>query len=167
MTICGNVIGFDPGNSGAWAILAPTGEILDHGRFPLRKHGRRKVVSALDLAWALRDRGLQHAAVEEVHAMPGQGVSSMFTFGRGLGVLEGLLGSWGLTPTYYRPKAWQAVMLEGLPRGTQVKQSAVARAVELWPSLEDTLDVKAAWGIADAALIAECHRRALVAGEAT
>lgn len=161
--IHGNVIGFDPGNSGAWTLLGPRGSLLDFGRFPLRQHGRRKVVSALDLAWTLRDRGLQHAAVEEVHAMPGQGVSSMFTFGRGLGVIEGLLGSWGITPSYYRPKAWQAVMLEGLPRGTQVKQSAVSRAVELWPSLAEPLEVKAAWGVADAALIAECHRRALVA----
>ena len=167
MTIHGNVIGFDPGNSGAWALLDTAGNLLDHGRFPLRKHGRRKVVSALDLAWTLRDQDIRHAAVEEVHAMPGQGVSSMFTFGRSLGAIEGLLGAWGLTPAYYRPKAWQAVTLEGLPRGTQVKQSAVARAIELWPDLEDTLAAKAAWGIADAALIAECYRRDLVAGEAT
>jgi len=151
-------LGFDPGNSGAWAVVHADGRLLDYGRVPLRRHGKRKVVDAVKLGRAIWPwlPNIELAAIEEVHAMPGQGVSSMFTFGRSLGVIEGLLGAYELRPVYLRPKAWQAHFVEGKPDDR--KATLVEAAISRWPSLAKPLAVKAAWGIADAALIAEAVR---------
>jgi crossover junction endodeoxyribonuclease RuvC len=154
-------IGVDPGLSGAWAIVDEIGCLHSWGRVRKAKHGRRHIVDAHQLVADIRAAGVILAAahVEDVHAMPGQGVSSMFSFGRSLGAVEGALAALDIPTHYLRPKQWQAAMLEGLPRGSQVKESAVKRASLLWPQLADTLKVKAAGGIADAALIAETGRR--------
>ena len=56
------------------------------------------------------------------------------------------------------PQRWQARMLAGLPRGPHTKTSAVRAAQSRFPDMPG-MDVKANWGVADAALIAAYTRQ--------
>jgi crossover junction endodeoxyribonuclease RuvC len=112
------VIGVDPGKSGGLAAINKRG-IVDCIPMPVSSDGlvdSRAVaewirgVSAP--AWAKDDRGNDTVDrevsvwIEDVHAMPGQGVCSMFSFGRSLGNLEGVCGALGMAVHRVRPQAW-------------------------------------------------------------
>jgi crossover junction endodeoxyribonuclease RuvC len=87
--------------------------------------------------------------LEIVGAMPGQGVSSMFQFGRGVGMVEGVIAALGLPITYVAPRAWQkAVGARGGKDGNRL------RAVELFPAYASLFARKKDDGRADAALMA-------------
>jgi crossover junction endodeoxyribonuclease RuvC len=91
-----------------------------------------------------------HAYLEAVHAMPGQGVTSMFTFGHAAGVAEGLLQGLGIPYTLVTPQQWKK--RAGLIGAD--KDAARSRAIQLWPSWRE-LDAKIkGQALADAALIA-------------
>lgn len=155
--------GYDPGKTGAMVALTDKGELFEYERFPLIKVGKKSVLDIRAMAeWLELLRtvdGRVRVTIEKVHAMPGQGVTSMFSFGRSLGLIEGMVATQGFPCTYAAPRTWQAVMLKDKPTGKDHKGSAALAAVELWPELSKTMKVKANWGIADAALIAEYGRR--------
>lgn len=94
--------------------------------------------------------------IERVHAMPGQGVTSMFTFGRALGAVEQALGSLR-APLYCRPPQWQAAL--GV-RGKQAGEGdetvvvSISLARQLFPNYQHYFTRKKDHGRADAALIA-------------
>lgn len=48
-----------------------------------------------------------HIILEEPHAMPRQGVTSSFKFGRVLGQLEGLISTYGVPYTLVSPATWK------------------------------------------------------------
>jgi crossover junction endodeoxyribonuclease RuvC len=155
------VLGVDPGASGALAVLSGGRLVLvlDMPTVSV-KRGTRFVnqVDAALLAAAVRDAlPLDAAAVEQVGAMPGQGVSSMFAFGRAAGVLEGVLAALNVPFTRVPPQEWQ--------RRTKTqggKDGARARALQLFPEKAELFARKKDDGRADAALIARwCHDEAL------
>lgn len=90
------------------------------------------------------------AGLEAVSAMPGQGVTSCFTFGNGFGHLEMALTGWGITFDRIRPQKWQKYL--GCLTGGD-KNVSKAKAQELFPQMKIT------HAIADALLIAEYTRR--------
>ena len=138
------------------------GELFEYARFPLIKAGKKEELDIGGMSeWIMLMGSAQHfrATIEKVHAMPGQGVTSMFSFGRSLGIIEGIVVAHGIPRAYAAPRTWQATMLAGKPKGKDSKHSAALAAVELWPELSKLMQVKANWGIADAALIAEYGRR--------
>lgn len=90
------------------------------------------------------------ALLEKVHAMPGQGVTSMFTFGKGYGFLRGCLSSGGIPFDDVTPQAWQKA-LGCLTKGD--KNVSKAKAQQLFPHLKIT------HATADALLIGEYLRR--------
>ena len=143
--------------------LDDKGGLLEFDRFPLIKAGKKMELDIAGIAAWVGDFSPRvcdlRATIEKVHAMPGQGVTSMFSFGRSLGLIEGMVAAHGIPRTYAAPRTWQAVMLKGKPTGKDHKGSAALAAVELWPELSKMMQVKANWGIADAALIAEYGRR--------
>ena len=157
-------LGFDPGKTGAMVALDEEGRLLQFSRFPLIAAGKKKELHIYEMAAWVGELDFDHgrmtrATIEKVHAMPGQGVTSMFSFGRSLGIIEGIIAGKGIPRTYAAPRTWQATMLAGKPKGKDSKHSAALAAVELWPELSKLMQVKANWGIADAALIAEYGRR--------
>lgn len=149
------LIGIDPGASGAFVVLdrksfAP----IEWGVMPTVKQGKATRVNASALAAALRDFDPGEAFLEQVGAMPGQGVASMFSFGHAAGVVAGVLGAMEITTTLVTPQAWKK--RAGLI-GTD-KDAARARAIQLWPAWR-ALDKKGAGqALADAALIARFGR---------
>ena len=96
--------------------------------------------------------------IEKVHAMPGQGVTSMFTFGMNYGALRMALVCHGIPFEAVTPQKWQREFGLVFPRKlgltpTEKKNRHKARAQELFPSLKVT------HATADALLICEYGRR--------
>jgi crossover junction endodeoxyribonuclease RuvC len=96
--------------------------------------------------------------VEKVSAMPGQGVTSMFSFGRNFGQWEGAIAALGCEIHYVTPQRWKKVMLADAPKG---KEAARMKALQLFPYLAEELKRKKDNGRAEALLIGEYGRRTL------
>jgi crossover junction endodeoxyribonuclease RuvC len=151
-------IGIDPGLSGAIAIISTESlKIFDMPTMTVERNGKAKrQVSASQLAEMLylysgRDC---HVYCERVSAMAGQGVTSVFSFGRSFGMIEGILAAFKLPVTYVAPATW----VKAVGRG-QGKDASRARAMELFPSDQDQFKRVKDDGRADAALIADWGSR--------
>ena len=142
-------IGTDPGASGAIVVMQGD-KLIEWEAMPIVKIGTASRVNAPALAAILRSFDEAHAYVEQVGAMPGQGVSSMFSFGHAAGVVAGVLGALQITTTLVTPQSWKK--RAGLIG--QDKDAARSRAIQLWPEWR-ALDLKGkGQALADAALIA-------------
>ena len=142
-------IGIDPGSNGAMAVIQQDDTYV----FPFKQINMKLISSMLE---DLSDKRDCHALIELVHAMPGQGVTSMFNFGHNFGMLEGLLIGAGIPYDRVTPQKWQKEFgLYRLPDET--KTAKKNRHKELAKELFPTLNVTHA--TADALLIAEYARR--------
>jgi crossover junction endodeoxyribonuclease RuvC len=142
-------LGIDPGATGALVLLENLLPI-EWTAMPTLKIGTATRVNAPALADWIASCCCEHVYVEQVHAMPGQGVTSMFNFGHSCGTVTGVLGAMGIPHTMITPQAWKKAA--GLI-GTD-KDAARARAIQLWPKWRD-LDKKGkGQALADSALIA-------------
>lgn len=150
-------VGIDPGLSGAVAFydaLKEAFHVIDMPTRWITRNGKRRrqidcveLGSLLDLYTAGRD---VRAFVEQVNAMPGQGVTSMFSFGRAAGVVDGELGAMGVDPVYVLPRVWQT--RAGLaPKAG--KDSHRTLAAKVWPKYKALFSRAKDDGRADAALI--------------
>ena len=146
------ILGVDPGLTGGIALLTGLCEltVADMPIIETERAGRAKrSVNAPALAWLIREFAPSHAIVERVGAMPGQGVSSMFSFGRSLGVIEGVLAALGIPVSYVAPRVWQSAL--SVRAG---KDGSRARACELLPAYAERFGRRRDDGRADAALLA-------------
>lgn len=145
------ILAIDPGASGAIVALGPGGEIFGHLSMPTYRAGKSSRVNAQALAGWIRglNHPIQHAYLEAVGAMPGQGVSSMFSFGHAAGVVEGVIAAIGLPTTLVPPATWKKT--QGLIG--KDKDAARARAARLYPG-ERVFDLKGrGQAVADAVFI--------------
>ena len=146
-------IGVDPGLSGAIAVMSPESlKIFDMPTMTLDRNGKAKrQVSATELAQLLYLYSGKdcHVYCERVSAMAGQGVTSVFSFGRSFGMIEGILAALHMPATYVAPATW----VKAVHRGAG-KDASRQRAMELFP--ENQADFKRVKddGRSDAALIA-------------
>ena len=147
--------GIDPGLSGGLAYVRPDGQ----------GYAIKMPATERDILDQIRDWGFADPEafvfIERVHAMPGEGRSSISKFMMNYGFLRGVLTTLGCRFEAIPPPQWQKVMgliLRKTPGGrkytkTEKKNFNKARAQELFPSIKMT------HAIADALLIAECCRR--------
>lgn len=143
-------IGIDPGASGA-IVLLENDEPIEWMMMPTYKVGSATRVNASQLVNFL-DQGklIDHVYIEQVHAMPGQGVTSMFNFGHSCGTVMGVIAALDYSHTLVSPQKWKKAA--GLI-GTD-KEAARTRAIQLYPTWR-ALDTKTyGQAYADAALIA-------------
>jgi crossover junction endodeoxyribonuclease RuvC len=147
------VLGIDPGASGALAWFDVTyGKLFikDMPTVHVKRGNKLKNELSPQMLTAMVAKELATIAVlERVGAMPGQGVSSMFQFGRGVGMIEGVVAANRLRIDYVAPQVWQKAL--GVRDG---KDASRARAAELFPAYADLFARKKDSGRADAALIA-------------
>lgn len=147
------ILGIDPGLSGALALYdtsEQTVEVFDMPVLELVRNGKKKgEVSAQALANLLAGRGIKAAYLERVNAMPGQGVTSVFSFGRSTGIVEGILAAYDIPTTLVTPQAWQKAV--GQRAG---KDGSRERAMQLFPAQVGLFQRKKDDGRSDAALIA-------------
>ena len=150
------VIGIDPGISGAIAIFED-GKLDTIHDMPTLKIASGKTmkshISAIGLVRILETSTLVHEPVhiviEKVGAMPNQGVTSMFNFGRSAGIIEGVVAALQRPYTYVTPAAWTKAV--GRAAG---KDASRMRAMELFPTRAELFKRAKDDGRADAALIA-------------
>lgn len=143
-------LGIDPGITGAIVLLDGRTPI-EWMRMPSIRIGKSSRVDCAELCRFIRQTDtISHAFVEHVHAMPKQGVSSVFTFGHSAGALEGVLAALMIPVTLVTPQAWKK--RAGLI-GSE-KDAARSRAVQLWPQWAALGKKGEGQAYADAALIA-------------
>ena len=106
MTDTPTVLGIDPGLSGALAFLdARDASLVDVIDTPvLRTTKTRREYDATAITQLLPRYRPVAAFIEKVGAMPGQGVTSMFRFGMGYGLLTGILHGLSIPITHVRPR---------------------------------------------------------------
>lgn len=148
------IIGVDPGAAGAIAIIESTGKLVhvfDMPSVEIVTGGKAKRrVSPEMLAAELRlyaDQGAC-AVVEQVGAMPGQGVSSMFAFGQAFGIVLGVMAGLAIPCQTVTPAKWKKDMK--LNTG---KDAARAKAAQVWPAHAGEFKRVKDDGRAEAALI--------------
>ena len=91
--------------------------------------------------------------VEQVNAMPGQGVTSMFNFGQTFGAIKGVCAALELPIFFVRPSKWK----KHFELINSSKDSSRTKAIEMYPTLSSQLSKKKDVNKSDAILIARFH----------
>lgn len=158
----GAILGIDPGFTGALAFIDPRNRrILELHDMPLlkveksafKKSETRKNVDLGRLANICQSAQLSYgvalAVVEDVHAYPGQGTTSMFRFGFYSGAIHGVLAALGIRVVMQKPAVWKSAM--GLSKD---KALSIAKAKQLFPLDSKHFFLKGHDGRAEACLLA-------------
>jgi crossover junction endodeoxyribonuclease RuvC len=139
------VLGVDPGVSGAVAFFYPgIGRVSVHD-VPVAGGE----ISAPHLATLIRTHAPSLAVIERVSAMPGQGVSSCFNFGRSYGDVRGVIGALNIPLHYVTPSTWKKYF-----KLSSDKELSRKLAIQRFPAVADHFARKKDDGRAEAALIA-------------
>ncbi|MDB9784531.1 crossover junction endodeoxyribonuclease RuvC [Pelagibacteraceae bacterium] len=152
------IIGIDPGLSGGIAILenSKIKEIYDMPVMPEGKKNKRQLNSA-QLVKLIKDniKVDEEVAiiVEQVNAMPGQGVTSMFNFGQTFGAIKGICAALGLPIFFVRPAKWK----KHFELINSSKDASRTKVIEMYPSISDKLSKKKDVNKSDAILIARFY----------
>lgn len=144
------IAGIDPGLSGAICLLNGTKcEVFDIPIFNLERGGKNKREIDIHLLCHLLRTKIDHCFLEQVGAMPGQGVSSMFAFGQTFGIIKGILVANDIPYTLVPPRRWKSFL-----RVPAAKDGSRARASQLLPNAAGQWALKKHEGRAEASLIA-------------
>lgn len=145
------ILGVDPGLNGALAIYDPDEKVRwDVIDVPTSGDDSQRRINAPVLAQWITACRPEIAYVESVAAFPGQGVSSMFRFGRATGAIEATIACCGVPITLIVPQTWKK--FHGL-RGSDKEQSR-ALAIRKFPSEASLLARRMDQNRAEALLIA-------------
>ncbi|MDR1515311.1 MAG: hypothetical protein LBS45_06420 [Synergistaceae bacterium] len=129
-------IGIDPGVKGAIAAInVQTLEVIEVVDTPVVE----KMYDISEMAAVIRHMSLFGVAVvtlEQGQAMPGQGVTSTFSTGRGFGIWEGVLGALDVPYRVVRPHVWTKKVLAGVPG--EGKERSIRFALQMFPGCELT-----------------------------
>ena len=149
-----NLVGIDPGISGAISILR-NGNISMVVDMPTMTEGTKskKQINAAELANILTKENISHddrVILENVSAMPGQGVTGMFSFGQSFGVIKGVCAALSLPIYFVRPTKWKKHF--NLIKTN--KDASRTKVIEVYPEISSKLSRKKDSNKADAILIA-------------
>ncbi len=149
------IIGIDPGISGSICFFEE-GRILDVIEMPVMTEGKknkRQLNSALLVSLLNENISKDEevaVVVEQVNAMPGQGVTSMFNFGQTFGAIKGICAALNLPIYFVRPSKWK----KHFELINSSKDSSRTKAIEMYPKLSHQLSKKKDVNKSDAILIA-------------
>jgi crossover junction endodeoxyribonuclease RuvC len=148
------ILGVDPGIHGGLAIVeiidgaAP--QLFDAIDIPIAGVSAKERVDAIAIRTWIELYRPQHALVERAQAMPRQGASSDFKYGRAVGAIEAAIACCGIPLTVIEPSMWKK--FRGL-HGKD-KEGGRQRALQLFPGAHALLARKRDHGRAEAALVA-------------
>lgn len=136
----GLIIGFDPGLKGGMASVRK-GDAEAFCRMPVVKNGTKSILDLNEIALRLRDNASQIdlIVIEKVHAMPKQGVTSVFTFGEGYGSIKGIAAGLAIPLIEVTPQRWMKDILNGIPLDLGKKRS-LAYCKARYPNLGKITD---------------------------
>ena len=159
------IIGIDPGISGSICFFED-GKILEVIEMPVMTEGKKnkKQVNGAQIynefLKRINNKSDQiRVVIEQVSAMPGQGVTSMFNFGQSYGILKGICSAMQLPMFFVRPAKWKKYF----NLINSQKDASRTRAIEIFPYFSTQLSKKKDSNKADAILIAsfyyETHKK--------
>ena len=151
------VIGIDPGISGSICFFQD-GKIIDVVEMPTMTDGKKnkKQVNGSQIFNEISERIKNinkkdvKVVIEQVSAMPGQGVTSMFNFGQSFGILKGICSAMQLPMYFVRPAKWKKYF----NLINSEKDASRTKAIEIFPYFSANLSKKKDSNKADAILIA-------------
>ena len=154
------VIGIDPGISGSICFLNE-GRIMDVVEMPTMTEGKKnkkqvngsQIFNEISERIKKLDKNNARVVIEQVSAMPGQGVTSMFNFGQSFGILKGICSSMQLPMYFVRPAKWKKYF----NLINSEKDASRTRAIEIFPYFSKQLSRKKDSNKADAILIASFY----------
>ena len=153
------IIGIDPGLSGGIAILDDL-KIFDINDMPIMSEGKKNKnqLNSAQLVNIIKkniiSNGDTFLIVEQVSAMPGQGVTSMFNFGQTFGSIKGICAALNLPIFFVRPAKWK----KHFDLINSSKDASRTKVIEMYPSISPRLSKKKDVNKADAILIARYFR---------
>ncbi len=154
------IIGIDPGISGSICFFED-GKITDVIEMPTMTEGKKnkkqingsQVYNEILKRINTFEKKDIRVIVEQVSAMPGQGVTSMFNFGQSFGILKGICSAMQLPIYFVRPAKWKKYF----NLINSEKDASRARAIEIFPYFSSQLSKKKDANKADAILIASFY----------
>ena len=152
------IIGIDPGLSGGIAVLE-NNQVLSIFDMPVMSEGKKnkRQLNSAQLVTLIKEniKSSEDVAVivEQVNAMPGQGVTSMFNFGQTFGAIKGVCAALRLPIFFVRPSKWK----KHFELINSSKDSSRTKAIEMYPALSNQLAKKKDVNKSDAILIARFY----------
>jgi|TARA_B100001093_G_scaffold267295_1_gene255636 crossover junction endodeoxyribonuclease RuvC len=151
------IIGIDPGISGSICFFQD-GKILDVIEMPTMNEGKKnkrqvngsQIYNEILQKINKTDKRDIKVIIEQVSAMPGQGVTSMFNFGQSFGILKGICSAMQLSMYFVRPTKWKKYY----NLINSEKDASRTKAIEIFPYFSSNLAKKKDSNKADAILIA-------------
>ncbi len=151
------IIGIDPGISGAISFFEEgyINEVIEMPTMAEGKKNKKQINGPQiynEILKRISEIGKKNVIVviEQVSAMPGQGVTSMFNFGQSFGVLKGICSAMQLSMQFVRPNKWKKYF--GLIKAE--KDASRTKVIEIFPYISSELSRKKDSNKADAILIA-------------
>ena len=145
------ILGIDPGSSGGLAIVESKTnslpKIIWASKMPIVNIYSKKIIDVMKVSSILKEYAIDVTIIEKVHAMPRQGVTSSFQFGRSFGGIEALSYIYTKRVDYIAPAVWKKYL--GL--GSSKKDSLDLARLKFGKL--DFWDFKSNDGIAEAALL--------------
>ena len=154
------IIGIDPGISGSICFFED-GKIIDVLEMPTMTEGKKnkrqvngaQIYNEIFKRINKKEKHNIRVIIEQVSAMPGQGVTSMFNFGQSFGILKGICSAMQLSMYFIRPTKWKKYF--GLINSE--KDASRTKAIEMFPYFSSQLSKKKDSNKADAILIANFY----------
>jgi len=154
------IIGIDPGISGSICFFQD-GKIVDVVEMPTMIEGKKnkkqvngsQIFNEISEKIKKLDKKEIKVVIEQVSAMPGQGVTSMFNFGQSFGILKGVCSAMQLPMYFVRPIKWKKYF----NLINSEKDASRTRAIEIFPYFSGQLSRKKDSNKADAILIASFY----------
>jgi crossover junction endodeoxyribonuclease RuvC len=151
------IIGIDPGLSGAIAVLE-NNKVKNIFDMPVMAEGKKnkRQLNSAQLVVLLKENINDDetvVVVEQVNAMPGQGVTSMFNFGQTFGAIKGVCAALTLPIFFVRPAKWK----KHFELINSSKDASRTKAIEMYPNLSEQLSKKKDVNKSDAILIARFY----------
>ena len=154
------IIGIDPGINGAICFFEneEVKDVIDMPTMAEGKKNKRQVNGRQifnEISSRIKNQDLQNinVVVEQVSAMPGQGVTSMFNFGQSFGVIKGICSAMQLPLFFVRPAKWK----KHFELINSQKDASRTKAIEMFPNISSILSKKKDLNKADAILIASFY----------
>ena len=152
------IIGIDPGLSGAIAVMHNK-KVINMYDMPVMAEGKKnkRQLNSSQLVNIIKENINEDeeaiVVVEQVNAMPGQGVTSMFNFGQTFGAIKGVCAALKLPIFFVRPSKWK----KHFELINSSKDASRTKVIEMYPTLSSQLAKKRDVNKSDAVLIAKFY----------
>ncbi len=152
------IIGIDPGLSGAIAVMHDK-KVINMYDMPVMAEGKKnkRQLNSSQLVNIIKENINEDedtiVVVEQVNAMPGQGVTSMFNFGQTFGAIKGVCAALKLPIFFVRPSKWK----KHFELINSSKDASRTKVIEMYPTLSGQLAKKRDVNKSDAVLIAKFY----------